>query len=276
MFFHYQVTKYNPCNRDVAGRYLKNEWTSYCDIGKSFCDGILSFDDYIDVENKYIESVLQFMNGNQIRLLSIVALEKKKNPKYDPHTTALMTDVFEDVKNGDAVTADIIDVICRLILREFLWCKLEANQVMQVHFSYDYYMFILSRSSCNGVVQNIERRGLFVEKYKSPYFINDAFVNSLNIMDGVIVYNEFDIDEDLPFHDQPDSFREHVLRIQFGHNLLIDVGWRPAFNQNGSFVVAIIKHYDWQKPIKRFKAKSFKALKKSIEDAVLIIKHQTR
>jgi len=276
MPFQYRITKYDPINRDATGRYLKNEWTYYGDIGKTYDDEILSFDEYGSMENKYIKSIERFMMCNKITSLHVVGLEKKKNPKHDKNATATMIDVFESIKNNDQISMNIIDSVCRLILREYLWCKLEDGQKMQVHLCGDYYyMYIVSDSYCHNVIEDIEQMGLFVEKYKSPYFINNAFVNSVNIMDGVIVYNEFDIDEDWSFREQQDSLREDLLQIQF-NDFLIDVGWYPSFNVNGSFVVAVIKHYDWQTPIKRFKAKSFKALKKSIEDAVLIIKHQTR
>jgi len=31
--------------------------------------------------------------------------------------------------------------VCRLVLREILWCKLESPNGFYIHFGYDYYMY---------------------------------------------------------------------------------------------------------------------------------------
>lgn len=226
--YHYRITKYNPQNRDDQGRYLIDEWISYGDIG-DYAD-LMTFDKYSAVENKYIESIFRFMDCNQISTMQISALEKKYNPKHDPNTISLMTEVFEKVKEKDFLDGDHLKALCRLVLREFLWCKLENNGTMELHFGYDYYMYIVSKLKCKIAIEKIDDSGLFVEECKSPYFINKTFTDSIDIGNGVIIYNEFDLD--------------------------------------GSFIVQIIRNYDWQEPIETVKAKTFEELKIAIEKAV--------
>ena len=39
--YGWRITKYNPAFRDERGAYLKDEWTSVSDVGKSFGDEVL-------------------------------------------------------------------------------------------------------------------------------------------------------------------------------------------------------------------------------------------
>ena len=53
------------------------------------------------------------------------------------------------------------------------------------------------------------------------------FISNLNILDGIISYNEFDIDENKPFEDQWYNFSEDILQIKYGKRFILDVGWYP-------------------------------------------------
>ena len=53
----YRVTKYDPKNRSSRGIYTVNEWTSYCDIGKIFDGKKLTFEEYREIEDRYIEAI---------------------------------------------------------------------------------------------------------------------------------------------------------------------------------------------------------------------------
>ena len=59
--------------------------------------------------------------------------------------------------------------LCRLILREYLWCRLKNNKNMEVDFAYDYYMDIKSKSMCKDTISNIEKAGLFIEECEPSY-----------------------------------------------------------------------------------------------------------
>jgi hypothetical protein len=47
-----------------------------------------------------------------------------------------------DLKQGAVLGLGDIERICRLNLREALWCKLEDEGGQFVHFGWDYYMYI--------------------------------------------------------------------------------------------------------------------------------------
>jgi nucleoside-triphosphatase len=54
--FEYRVTKYDPAFRDRAGRYLREEWTSVGDIGRSFGGVVLTREEYRRVEVAHVVS----------------------------------------------------------------------------------------------------------------------------------------------------------------------------------------------------------------------------
>ena len=44
---------------------------------------------------------------------------------------------------------------------------------MFVHFGWDYYMYIGSAKQCTGTIVQIQKSGLYIEQYKSPYLENN-------------------------------------------------------------------------------------------------------
>lgn len=163
----YRITKYNPQNRNNEGNYLKNEWTSFSDIGKSY-EGIpLTLEEYIKVEHAYIQAVLLMMQCVHIDQLQVQDLEKHART-LSSLSSASEIHAFKNIKEGiNLYTQEISDTI-RLILREYLWCRLAAPK-MYVHFGYDYYMYIGTAALCANAINTIHDMGLFVEPYISPY-----------------------------------------------------------------------------------------------------------
>lgn len=104
--------------------------------------------------------------------------------------------------------------------------------------------------------------------------MNNEFVKNLNILNGIITYNDFDIDENIPFQNQKHSFKEDILQIEFGRHFLLDVGWYPEMDPKGYFVVRAIQDYDWQNPLYEEKCRIQNELKDAIEKtARLIVSH---
>jgi hypothetical protein len=169
----WRITKYDPAYRDGQGEYQKNEWTSCYDIGKPYGGKEFTVNDYMAVENAYIDAVLLFAKGSGITTLTIRCLEKHnrnidlgKNPLA---YTEEMVELFENLREGDVLEIKDIERLCRLVLREQLWCKLESGNKMFVHFGYDYYMYIGSLSKPEGIARLVEELGLFIEEFESPY-----------------------------------------------------------------------------------------------------------
>lgn len=166
--FCWRITKYNSAYRDENGSYIADEWTSFSDIGKNFESGKLTFDDYIKIEDAYIQAITYFMDCLGIETLQITDLEIGAKPSGNQFYSPEMMHVLDSLSDGKKVAKEQVGIIVRLVLRENIWCKLAAES-MYVHFGYDYYMYIGSKKPCDGAVNKIEQSGLFVEPFVSPY-----------------------------------------------------------------------------------------------------------
>ena len=167
--FYWRITKYNPKNRNTRGAYLINEWTAYSDINKAIDGKLLSYVEYLAVEDAYIDAINLFMICNNLTKLPIDSLEKNRELYRDLNFSPMMIKIFEQIKSGVELSKNEVEVIARLVLREQLWCKLGTEDTMFVHFGYDYYMYIGSAKKCAKTIQQIQQRGLFVEEFISPY-----------------------------------------------------------------------------------------------------------
>lgn len=69
---------------------------------------------------------------------------------------------------GDALSIEQIADVLRKLLREELWCRLEAADAF-VHTGYDYYMYVGVPRLCPAARRHAEDLGLYVEGFASPY-----------------------------------------------------------------------------------------------------------
>lgn len=171
--FNWRITKYNPDFRDELGRYQKDEWTSFSEIGKTFAGIKLTIEDYIAIEDAYVGAIVAFMNSVEITSLTVRGLEKKSNNIMLNRENVLYSDemihLYATLHEDAILSLREVQCLARVILREDLWCKLEKDDIMFAHFGYDYYMYIGSHKICEDAINKIKERGLFVEDFVSPY-----------------------------------------------------------------------------------------------------------
>lgn len=148
----YRITKYNPANR-VNGVYMKDEWTSFSDIGKVFGGTKLSQDVYLKTEQAYIDCCVALIKKAQISNLSIEQAEYYAENVHFPSSISNEKDIRQ------VITA---------CLREQCWLKLIAKDFF-IHFGHDYYMYIGSLLPVESVAEIISQHGLYSEQHASPY-----------------------------------------------------------------------------------------------------------
>ena len=90
---------------------------------------------------------------------------------------------------------------------------------------------------------------------------------------GKIVYNDFNIDANIPFEQQIFSLKDDILQVNYNDKYLIDVGWGPEFDLSGKFKIRIIKDLNWKKPMYFKRTNSLDNLYKIVRDCVKIIKN---
>ena len=165
----FRVTKYDPARRDERGAFLDRDWTSHADIDGVFGEKTLQVADYLEVESAYVAAARAFFEAAGCPLLTVIDLESHEAP---PRTVSLgLADILEPpVHEGDKIGDGELDRICRLNLRELVWCKLEAeSKAFYLHFGYDFYMYVGAQAPSEEIIRRVEASGLFVEPMRSPY-----------------------------------------------------------------------------------------------------------
>lgn len=156
--YEYRITKYNPKYRNVKGVFEREEWISYSDIGQVFNGTKLTANEYVAKEEKYISGILLMMACENVKTMFLKNVE----------INSCDFEATFGVREGAALDVSEIPALCRLILREHIWAKLESER-MFVHFGYDFYMYIGVANKCDDVLAKISDLGLYVEEYRSPY-----------------------------------------------------------------------------------------------------------
>jgi hypothetical protein len=52
----FRITKFDPRLRSEDGVFMRDEWTSISDIGRTYPTGVFTLAEYIEVEEAYVET----------------------------------------------------------------------------------------------------------------------------------------------------------------------------------------------------------------------------
>ncbi len=151
----YRVTKYNPAFRDQHdGHYMKDEWSTFRQIGEWFSGVVFTREEYDRVEDAYVEVALSFLRGSGLSSLKVAGLENRQKRTLD-------------FSNGEVLSLDRVGEVVRRILREKYWCRLEGNEAF-LHFDWDYYMYVGVPHPCPRAEALTSELGLYVEECETP------------------------------------------------------------------------------------------------------------
>ena len=96
----------------------------------------------------------------------------------------------------------------------------------------------------------------------------------LDFSPGIIVYDDFKINQKQPFADQLFCLKEDLFQVNYYTNkYLIDIGWNPEFKVKGNFKIVIIKNTDWLNPLYCKKTQALKKLDEYVKECIEIIRH---
>lgn len=98
-------------------------------------------------------------------------------------------------------------------------------------------------------------------------------LGNINLKNGVIIYNDFYLNDKISLEEQIDFLKEDMLQIQFSKDYLLDIGWYPEFDENGSFKIVIVKNFDWSNLLFKKECKNLVELKKYIDEAVSVLEN---
>jgi hypothetical protein len=164
---NFSITKYNPIYRNEYGHYQHDDWTSISDIGKTFEGIILTYDKYLEVENRYVDSVfciLDFFNVNKVKINHIYKFDKKSDFKdynsIDLYSTYKIVNTNTVLNNRNQ-----IDDLIRLRLREHiveLELVVSITDRIEILFGFDFYMYLKTNKDVSVLIDKISKLGLFV------------------------------------------------------------------------------------------------------------------
>lgn len=88
---------------------------------------------------------------------------------------------------------------------------------------------------------------------------------------GNVVFWDLDaIDESRPLADQAEDLKEDLAQVEYPAGRILDVAWYPEFSASGNFVVCVVQHGEWERPLFQQDADTIEDLKASIVEAIRI------
>ncbi len=141
----YSISKYRPQFYDSKSCYTRNEWTSISDIGKSFDDGVLTTNEYLETERHYINTAIELARISGCSYLTVDYLEGKyivQNVKEHSLNYNLL-ETAQKIRQGLIIrVSDCADYL-RLCLRECCYASFSNHlHNFYIDFGYDFYMHI--------------------------------------------------------------------------------------------------------------------------------------
>ena len=151
-----RISKYDPIFR-IDGAYIKDEWTSFSDIGHVFGGIPLQEEEYLLIERAYIQCIIELFQVSNGQKLRIDGLERNI--------------LMFRWRNNQAMSTAKTEQFIKDCLREKCWGRL-SSQNFFIHFGYDYYVYIGCDLPYEDIARIISKNGLFMEIMNSPYSIN--------------------------------------------------------------------------------------------------------
>jgi len=165
--FSFQVTKYNPADRNDHGAYIGAEDAR---------------SDHGPVEAAYLDAISAFAKDAGVTTLSIrepgVAgfVNFGVEPTVDGDgLLGLFPEGSDCFYDGAVVSLDVGRELVRAMLRDNgAWCRLEVDDRFAIHIGYDQYLYIGTTTSSERAIAAAHDLGLFVEPIsRSPYSVWD-------------------------------------------------------------------------------------------------------
>lgn len=146
---YHEIVKYSPQGYDKQGIYTFDEWTDISDIGKEFSGRLLQEDEYLKVENSYIQCAKEIMLKSGCSYLTIGYIEKSSRNKR-----------FSKYKYKGRIYPHEFGTLLKYMLRNDIYCHLvNLRKGAGIYIGYDYYMRVktpLDDDTLNKIVRSYD------------------------------------------------------------------------------------------------------------------------
>jgi hypothetical protein len=161
----HSITKYNPIHRDAKGHYTKNEWIGFFQIGQIINGKLLTFEEYSEFENKYIEAAYNFFRFHSCDKILLKNLEKHDISTYNLKDKDQLFLLYDKITDDQIIEIENLGLLVRLILRELAWAELFCSDTPHIalRFGYDFYMYFNSNRDMTELFAKVQKLGLYVD-----------------------------------------------------------------------------------------------------------------
>lgn len=146
--YSWRLSRYEPELRAKDAEW--QSWTDVSDVGQVFNGLPLTMEEYVRVENLYVDAATRFASEFPAQQFRVVYL-------------GVQRDGFALREGQSLVRSDIAPVV-RGNLQGSLDCAVVSSDGgFQITFGFDLYMYLAAHMSCDRAVMEIEQAGLRVE-----------------------------------------------------------------------------------------------------------------
>lgn len=160
----HEIARYAPDDYDSKGRYKKNEWLNYWDIGRIFNHKRFTLKQYLLTEDNFIHAAEDIIKQSHISFLTVAYLEIGKPVSFDKNLSIEMVNLLKSLHVGKRLNVHQSVLLMRIILRGMAWGILvNESKKFQVSFGYDYYMNIHTNIPYAEILDIVHRNNLYID-----------------------------------------------------------------------------------------------------------------
>ncbi|MEO8844311.1 MAG: hypothetical protein ABI704_22195 [Kofleriaceae bacterium] len=157
-----EINKYRP-SLMRQGRYLRDDWVSYSNIGEKFDGLTFTRTEYLRVENNYVAAIRSVCEFASISSVFAHDLERWDAADQDltRHGLDDVLDGSPQVTEGEELTGIRLENVIRRCLREVAWLELIVPNSFLIHLSHDLRLFVALNPDPAPIRPLINALGLF-------------------------------------------------------------------------------------------------------------------
>lgn len=167
------IVKYKPQYYNEKGVYCKDEWTERCDIGSVFDGQIFTMEEYMAVEQKYVDAAHKIMDLSNCTYLTLAYEDRTlmgarldmiemltgRFKEYDKEYCDFLASIYLKQRFNKEKIAKLV----RLNLRGLLGTSLtNESRHLEFHFGGDFYMYCRTRLPKEVLRTELEPLGMYV------------------------------------------------------------------------------------------------------------------
>lgn len=167
------IVKYKPQYYNEKGVYCKDEWTERGEIGSVFNGQIFTIEEYMAVEQKYVDAALKIMDLSNCKYLtlayeaytlkgarqSIIEMMTGRFKEYDKEYCDFLASIYLGQRLNKEQVAKLVRLNLRILAETSLT---NESRHLEFHFGGDSYMYCRTRLPKEVLRTELEPLGMYV------------------------------------------------------------------------------------------------------------------